>query len=74
MIATEINNNTLVHRVARTIFRLYSSGTTYICLLRATVIKSETRQANQNQKRMCIDRQLDILNDHIVNMLGYDRR
>ena len=49
-------SNTLVHRVCQTEFVRYY----LLSLLRAHVINSETKQANQTQKRMFVGEQRDI--------------
>ena len=46
-----------------------SSGITYsLCLLRAPVINSETKEANQTKRAYFIGEQRDIHKDHIVNI------
>ena len=57
MIATQNINNTLISTP-----RLNSSSITYsLCLLRAPVINSETKEANQTKR--CIGKQRDINTD-----------
>ena len=49
-----------------------SSGITYsLCLLRAPVTNSETKEANQTKRAGVIGKQRDIHNDHIVNIPGF---
>ena len=48
-----------------------SSGITYyLCLSRAPVINSETKEANQTKRACFIGKQRDIHEDHIVNISG----
>ena len=48
-----------------------SGITYYLCLLRAPVINSETKESNQTKCTCFIGRQRDIHKDHIVNISGF---
>ena len=49
-----------------------SSDITYsLCLLRAPVVNSETKEENQTKRACSIGIQRDIHKDHIVRILGF---
>ena len=69
MIATKKNINTILYIA---FVRMKSSGiTNYICLLRAPVINSETKEENQTKRACFTGKQRDKHKDHIVNISGF---
>ena len=70
MIATKTYNTTFACRASQTASVRYYF---YSPSLRAPLINSESKQANQTQTRMFIGRQRDTRKDHIVNLSGFHR-